>query len=124
MESQFKKVLQEEFDISFNSLYTITNMPISRFLDFLITSGNYESYMEKLLVAFNPSTVNGLMCRNTLSVGWDGFLYDCDFNQMLDLKIKNGEAMHISSFDAAFLRKRDILISQHCYGCTAGAGSS
>ncbi|MBK6482078.1 MAG: arsenosugar biosynthesis radical SAM protein ArsS [Chitinophagaceae bacterium] len=124
LESQFKKVLQEEFDISFNSLYTITNMPISRFLDFLITSGNYESYMEKLLVAFNPSTVNGLMCRNTLSVGWDGFLYDCDFNQMLDLKIKNGEAMHISSFDAAFLRKRDILISQHCYGCTAGAGSS
>ena len=124
LETQFKKVLQEEFDISFNSLYTITNMPISRFLDFLITSGNYESYMEKLLVAFNPSTVNGLMCRNTLSVGWDGFLYDCDFNQMLDLKIKNGEAMHISSFDAAFLRKRDILISQHCYGCTAGAGSS
>ena len=124
LESQFKKVLQEEFDISFNSLYTITNMPISRFLDFLITSGNYESYMEKLLAAFNPSTVNGLMCRNTLSVGWDGFLYDCDFNQMLDLKIKNGEAMYISSFDAGFLRKRDILVSQHCYGCTAGAGSS
>lgn len=124
LESQFKKVLKEEFDLVFNNLYTITNMPISRFLDFLLTTGNYESYMEKLLTAFNPSTVHGLMCRNTISVGWDGYLYDCDFNQMLDLKISNGEAMHIKNFDLNYLNNREILVSQHCYGCTAGAGSS
>lgn len=124
LESQFKKVLKEEFDLVFNNLYTITNMPISRFLDFLLTSGNYESYMEKLLAAFNPSTVQGLMCRNTISVGWDGYLYDCDFNQMLDLKINNGEALHVKNFDLKYLNHREILVSQHCYGCTAGTGSS
>lgn len=99
-------------------------MPISRFLDFLITSGNYESYLEKLLAAFNPATVNGLMCRNTLSVSWDGYLYDCDFNQMLDLKIGEGDAMHIKNLDLNYLNRREIIVSQHCYGCTAGAGSS
>ncbi|MGB3077173.1 MAG: arsenosugar biosynthesis radical SAM (seleno)protein ArsS [Chitinophagales bacterium] len=124
LEAQFKKVLHEEFDVVFNHLFTITNMPISRFLDFLITSGNYESYLEKLLAAFNPATVNGLMCRNTLSVSWDGYLYDCDFNQMLDLKIGEGDAMHIKNLDLNYLNRREIIVSQHCYGCTAGAGSS
>lgn len=124
LQSQFRKALQDEFEVEFNNLYTINNMPISRFLDFLISSNNYESYMEKLLAAFNPSTVSGLMCRNTISVGWDGYLYDCDFNQMLDLKIGQGEPMHIKNFDIDYLNRRDILVSQHCYGCTAGAGSS
>ncbi len=124
LESQFKKVLHDEYAITFNNLFTITNMPISRFLDYLITSGNYESYMEKLLAAFNPATISGLMCRNTISVGWDGYLYDCDFNQMLDLKTGSDNAMHISTFDSIAAQNREIIISQHCYGCTAGAGSS
>jgi radical SAM/Cys-rich protein len=102
-------------------------MPISRFLEFLLRSGNYQSYMEKLVTAFNPSTVPGLMCRNTISIGWDGYLYDCDFNQMLDLKIHEGIAqkpMHVKDFDSEYLDRREIIVSQHCYGCTAGAGSS
>src|SRR6185312_16230707 len=85
LEAEWKRQLKRRYGIEFNRLYTITNMPISRFLDFLIRSGNLESYMEKLVNAFNPSTVDGLMCRSTLSVGWDGQLYDCDFNQMLEL---------------------------------------
>ena len=129
LESQFKKVLKEEFGVLFNQLYAITNMPISRFLDFLIRSGNYEEYMEKLVTAFNPASVTGVMCRNTISIGWDGYLYDCDFNQMLDLKIHSEGAdaprpMHIKNFDLSYLSHREIIVSQHCYGCTAGAGSS
>lgn len=128
LEVQFRKVLGEEFGIHFNQLFAITNMPISRFLDFLITSNQYEDYMEKLVNAFNPASVSGVMCRNTLSVGWDGYLYDCDFNQMLDLKIqfKNGAItpMHLRDFNLDFLNQREIILSQHCYGCTAGAGSS
>ncbi|MEO5673480.1 MAG: arsenosugar biosynthesis radical SAM (seleno)protein ArsS, partial [Chitinophagales bacterium] len=128
LEVQFRKVLGEEFGIHFNQLFAITNMPISRFLDFLITSNQYEDYMEKLVNAFNPASVSGVMCRNTLSVGWDGYLYDCDFNQMLDLKVqfKNGvdTPMHLRDFNLDFLNQREIILSQHCYGCTAGAGSS
>ncbi|MBX7108825.1 MAG: arsenosugar biosynthesis radical SAM protein ArsS [Chitinophagales bacterium] len=124
LESQFKKVLHDQYAVVFNNLFTITNMPISRFLDYLVSSGNYESYMEKLQAAFNPATINGLMCRNTISVGWDGHLYDCDFNQMLDLKIGSNHAHHISHFNMTDLKHREIIISQHCYGCTAGAGSS
>jgi radical SAM/Cys-rich protein len=128
LEDQFRKVLGEEFGIHFNQLFAITNMPISRFLDFLITSNQYEDYMEKLVNAFNPASVSGVMCRNTLSVGWDGYLYDCDFNQMLDLKIQfqNGvvKPMHLRDFNLDFLNQREIILSQHCYGCTAGAGSS
>ncbi|MBA2423693.1 MAG: arsenosugar biosynthesis radical SAM protein ArsS [Chitinophagales bacterium] len=122
--AQFRKVLVEEFGIHFNNLYAITNMPISRFLEFLLRSGNYESYMEKLVNAFNPAAVSGVMCRNTISIGWDGYLYDCDFNQMLDLKISNGNPMHVRDFNTQFLNDREIILSQHCYGCTAGAGSS
>ncbi len=123
LESQFKKVLREEFSIQFNSLYAITNMPISRFLDFLIQSDNYEGYMDKLVNAFNPQAAQGVMCRNTISVGWDGQLYDCDFNQMLELPVQSA-SNHISSYLPGALLGRDIVLHQHCYGCTAGTGSS
>jgi len=123
LEDQFKKRLYEDFGIEFNGLFTITNLPISRFLEYLIASENYEDYMEALVDAYNPAAVQNVMCRNTLSVSWDGYLYDCDFNQMLEMKV-NGTAQHISDFDINELSKRNIKISQHCYGCTAGAGSS
>ena len=105
-------------------MFTITNIPISRFLDFLIESGNYEDYMEKLVNAFNPSAVSGVMCRNTISIDWQGNLYDCDFNQMLGLKTEKSAGQHISNFDVAALEDRSIVIGQHCFACTAGAGSS
>jgi radical SAM/Cys-rich protein len=110
--------------VVFSHLYTITNMPISRFLDFLIESGNYEGYMERLANAFNPAAAAGVMCRYTLSVGWDGTLYDCDFNQMLDLPLDHSVPNHIRDFDLALLDRRRIVTRNHCYGCTAGAGSS
>jgi radical SAM/Cys-rich protein len=112
----------EDFGIVFNQLYTITNMPISRFLDYLLATENYEDYMRELVSAYNPSALENVMCTNTLSVGWDGSLYDCDFNQMLNLKI-NGPIDHISGYKPE-INKRSIRVSQHCYGCTAGAGSS
>ena len=124
LEKQFKERLLSDHGIYFNNLFTITNMPISRFLDFLIKSGNLEGYMEKLIQAFNPSAARGVMCRNTISIGWDGSLYDCDFNQMLDLEIDQKAAQHISDFELNSLNQRDIVINQHCFGCTAGAGSS
>lgn len=124
IESQFRKELQARHGVEFNRLYTITNMPISRFLEFLVESGNYEGYMERLANAFNPSAAAGVMCRYTLSVGWDGRLYDCDFNQMLDLPIDHGAPSHIRDFDPAQLHQRRIVTRNHCYGCTAGAGSS
>lgn len=123
LEKEYKEALKKRFGIEFNNLYVITNMPISRYLDFLITSGNYESYMEKLVNAYNPTAAANVMCRNTISVGWDGYLYDCDFNQMLELKTNAG-SKHISDFNADELNQRDIIVGQHCYGCTAGAGSS
>lgn len=119
----YKRVLGENYGIVFNELYTLTNLPINRFLDYLLKTGNYEGYMEKLVNAFNPSAAFGVMCRNTISVGWDGTLYDCDFNQMLELKV-NGGAGHIRDFDFETLSARNIVVNQHCYGCTAGAGSS
>ena len=123
LEAEFKRELKRKFDIEFNSLFAITNLPIARFLDYLLESGNYAEYMEKLVEAFNPATVDGLMCRNTISVSWDGYVYDCDFNQMLDLKVAN-PVQHINDFDAQVLNDRQIVLNQHCYGCTAGAGSS
>lgn len=124
LERDFKKELKSHYNIEFNSLFTITNLPISRFLDFLIRTENYEEYMEKLVDAFNPAAVKGVMCRNTISVDYDGYMYDCDFNQMLGLKVDRKAGQHISEFDPEKLEKRHIAISQHCYGCTAGAGSS
>ena len=124
LEREFKRELDRRYGISFDRLYTITNMPISRFLDFLIESGNYEGYMERLVNAFNPAAAAEVMCRNTLSIGWDGQLYDCDFNQMLDETVGFGAPTHIRDFSPELLENRRIVTGLHCYGCTAGAGSS
>lgn len=124
VEAQFRKELQTRHGIEFNHLYTITNMPISRFLEFLIESGNYDAYMERLANAFNPVAAAGVMCRSMISVGWDGTLYDCDFNQMLNLPVDGGMPRHIRDFDPTRLGTRRIVTGNHCYGCTAGAGSS
>ena len=123
LEKDFKEALQKDFGITFNSLFAITNLPISRFLDYLLQSGNYEKYMEKLLAAFNPLAAANVMCRNTLSIGWDGYMYDCDFNQMLELKVAC-KSQHISQFNGSELLHRSVVVNQHCFGCTAGAGSS
>lgn len=123
LENEFKIQLERRYGIVFNALYVITNLPVSRYLDYLIESGNYTSYMTSLVEAFNPATVDGLMCRNTISVSWDGYIYDCDFNQMLDLKVA-AKSSHINDFDLENLLQRKIVLNQHCYGCTAGAGSS
>ncbi len=124
LEALFKKRLAADHGIVFNSLYTLANMPVSRFLEFLLETGNYEEYMQRLAGAFNPDAAEGLMCRYMLSVGWDGRLYDCDFNQMLELVVGNGSPAHIHDFDPARLHGRAIVTGNHCYGCTAGAGSS
>ena len=123
LENDFKKALKNDFDIDFHSLFAITNLPISRFLDYLIASDNYEDYMYNLVEAYNPSAVANVMCTNTLSVSWDGNLYDCDFNQMLNLKVAS-KVKHIKDYNEELLQNRNIIINQHCYGCTAGAGSS
>lgn len=124
LQNEFKTRLRNGFSIEFNELYAITNLPVSRFLDYLLNSGNYEEYMNELANAFNPIAAEGVMCRNMVSIGWDGFLYDCDFNQMLDLKLNHGAPDHIKDFDWEKVLNREIIINQHCYGCTAGAGSS
>ena len=122
VEADFRRELGRRHGVEFNSLYTITNMPINRFLEFLRRSGNYERYMEKLANAYNPAAAEGVMCRDTISIGWDGALYDCDFNQMLDLPVAS--RMHIRDFQPELLAQRRIVTGEHCYGCTAGAGSS
>lgn len=124
IEADFKRELFSRYRITFNNLYTITNMPIRRYLDYLRRSGNEERYMRKLVEAFNPSTVEGLMCRELVSVDWTGRLYDCDFNQMLELPVANQLAQHVSDFDPASFAGRTITTGPHCFGCTAGAGSS
>ena len=124
LEADWKRQLQRRHGISFNRLYTITNMPISRYLQFLIDSGNLQGYMDRLVTAFNPAAVDGLMCRFTLSVGWDGRLYDCDFNQMIDLGTATEAPQTIFDATPASLAARRIVVGPHCFGCTAGAGSS
>ncbi len=123
LEADYKKVLFDDFKIEFDSLFTITNLPISRFLDYLLVIGKYESYMKLLSDSFNPQSIEGLMCKNTLSVRWDGKLYDCDFNQMLELPVSSSIGS-ISDFNDVQLLNRNIVINNHCLGCTAGAGSS
>ncbi|MGB0895892.1 MAG: arsenosugar biosynthesis radical SAM (seleno)protein ArsS [Flavobacteriaceae bacterium] len=123
LESEFKKALKNHFNIEFHNLFAITNLPISRFLDYLIASDNYDDYMYALVDAYNPEAVKNVMCTNTISVSWDGWLYDCDFNQMLELKVAS-KVKHISEYNEDLLQNRHIITSQHCYGCTAGAGSS
>jgi radical SAM/Cys-rich protein len=124
LEAAYRKELGARFGVEFTRLYTITNMPISRFLDDLLQSGKYDAYMQKLIDAFNPVAVEGVMCRTTLSVNWDGTLSDCDFNQMLELPLIPGHPRHIRDFDTDVLSARRIVTGQHCYGCTAGSGSS
>jgi radical SAM/Cys-rich protein len=124
LEAQFRRELTARHGVVFNRLFTITNMPISRFLEFLLETGNYEAYMERLAGAFNAAAAAGVMCRQTISVGWDGTLYDCDFNQMLEMPVGFGAPAHVRDFDPARLAARRIATGPHCYGCTAGAGSS
>jgi radical SAM/Cys-rich protein len=124
LEADWKRELQRKHGIVFNRLYTITNMPISRYLQYLVDSGNLQGYMDRLVAAFNPATIDGLMCRSTLSVGWDGRLYDCDFNQMIELGTAPDAPQTIFEATPAALASRPIMIGRHCFGCTAGAGSS
>ena len=125
LEADFRRELKQKFGIVFNRLYTITNMPIHRFRDQLERLGAYDDYMTKLANAFNPTAAAGVMCRSMISVGYDGALYDCDFNQMLEMGLEpNGEPMTVFNFDDDALMKRRIRFASHCFGCTAGAGSS
>jgi len=122
IENEWKVALQRDFGITFDRLLALNNMPISRFLEWLIETDNLDSYMSRLIDAFNPGAVSGVMCRNTISVSWDGRLFDCDFNQMLDLDAAG--AMSIETFDFDRWQKRSVVTRAHCFGCTAGAGSS
>jgi len=127
LEADYKERLREDFGIIFNQLYTITNMPISRFAAYLRSTKQYREYMELLINNFNPSTLGGLMCLNTLSIGWDGKLYDCDFNQMLDMALDGpvgGKALTVHDLDPGLLADRVVDTGSHCFGCTAGTGSS
>lgn len=124
LETQFKKKLKDGYDIDFNSLFAITNLPVSRFLEYLVAAERYQEYMEELANAFNPAAAMGVMCRNTISVSWDGYLYDCDFNQMLELKLAGNAPKHLRDWNVEAINQRNIIVNQHCYGCTAGAGSS
>jgi radical SAM/Cys-rich protein len=124
LERDWKRELKRRYDVEFDRLYTITNMPISRFLAFLEERGRTADYLTMLANAFNPAAAAGVMCRTTLSVGWDGTLYDCDFNQMLDLPVTAAAPRTIFEADRAALEGRDIAVGPHCFGCTAGAGSS
>jgi radical SAM/Cys-rich protein len=124
LEADYRRTLRERHAVEFDRLYTITNLPISRFLEYLERSGNLEEYMRQLHAAFNPATLNGLMCRETLSVGWDGRLFDCDFNQMLELTVDGALPRHIDQFVDGAFAEAAIVTGQHCYGCTAGSGSS
>ncbi len=124
IEADWKREMKTRYDIEFSSLFSITNMPISRYLEWLESSGNLASYMQTLVDAFNPEAVNGVMCRNTISVGWDGRLFDCDFNQMLELELAPGQPRRIQDFDLSALSNRQIVTGRHCFGCTAGSGSS
>ena len=124
IEADFKRELLARHGVVFDRLYTITNMPVRRFLEYLRRSGNEERYMRRLVDAFNPAAVEGLMCRTTLSVDWTGRLYDCDFNQMLGLGVDGALPQTIGELDPARFARREIETGAHCFGCTAGAGSS
>lgn len=121
---EYRKRLSDEHGIVFNHLYSLTNCPVGRYLEFLIRTENYEDYMTELINAFNGAAVDRVMCRTTLSVGWDGKLYDCDFNQMLAIPVDHGAPAHIDIFNFDQLKSRQIVVANHCYACTAGAGSS
>lgn len=125
LEADYKRELKNHYDITFDRLYALANLPVSRFASFLKRNGEYEEYMELLVSAFNPATVDGLMCRNTLSVDWKGFVYDCDFNQMLKMNLESeGEPLALWDIDPSSLEGDSIQVDEHCFGCTAGCGSS
>jgi radical SAM/Cys-rich protein len=124
LESEYRRVLRDTHGIHFNTLFCLINCPVGRYLEYLKTSGNLDDYMRALRCAFNTGTVENIMCRTTLSVGWDGRLYDCDFNQMLDLTVNSGAPDHIRDFDFDRLANREVVVRGHCFACTAGAGSS
>ncbi len=124
LEAEYKSELNKNFDISFNKLFTFSNMPIGRFREFLRSSGNLDSYMLKLRDSFNPATLDGLMCRHLISVAWDGALYDCDFNLVLGLTLDENRPTDIGAFDYSSLSRRRIAVGDHCFGCTAGQGST
>jgi len=124
LEGEWKREMKRLHGVTFDALYTITNMPISRYLEWLLDSGNLETYMDELVRRFNPAAAAGVMCRDTISVGWDGTIYDCDFNQMLSMPAGARPPLHVSEFDLAELEAREIAVDRHCFGCAAGAGSS
>lgn len=125
LEADYKRELAAHFGIAFDRLFTITNLPIARFAAHLRHIGEYERYLELLVASFNPATVSGLMCRNTLNISWQGEVFDCDFNQMLDLGWREqGRALSLWDIDPAQVNRRPILTGDHCFGCTAGTGSS
>jgi radical SAM/Cys-rich protein len=124
LEHEYHMRLLTEQGVHFNRLFCLTNLPVGRYLDYLIESGNFEDYLSALCHSFNPAAVKNVMCLTMLSVGWDGSLYDCDFNQMLDLTVNHGAPTNIINFDMDKLKNREIVINNHCYGCVAGLGSS
>jgi len=124
LEDDYKVRLKEDFGITFNNLYTITNLPIARYLEYLLNVDRYEDYMMLLANSFNSSAASEVMCRNTLSVDWNGDLFDCDFNQMLQLPVAVKSSRNIRDFNMEELNQRQIVLNNHCYGCTAGEGSS
>ncbi|HYA26856.1 MAG TPA: arsenosugar biosynthesis radical SAM (seleno)protein ArsS [Thermodesulfovibrionales bacterium] len=124
VEQDYKRELQKKFGIVFDNLYAFTNMPIGRFKDYLIISNNCDRYMENLIASFNPLILDGLMCRYLINISWDGMLHDCDFNQILGLKTNSDCPQHIRCFDYRLLSRRRITVGEHCYGCTAGQGST
>jgi radical SAM/Cys-rich protein len=123
LEADYKRVLGEEYGIAFNKLFVLANMPIQRFGSALITKGDFEGYLDLLQRAHLDANLDGVMCRNLISVDWKGFVYDCDFNQMLDLPL-GGKRVHLSELLDADIEGHDIRVAGHCYGCTAGQGSS
>ncbi|EMI45651.1 arsenosugar biosynthesis radical SAM (seleno)protein ArsS [Rhodopirellula sp. SWK7] len=124
LEATYRRELKARYDVEFSELHTITNLPISRFLDDLRQTGQFDEYMQTLVAQFNPMTVDGVMCRSMLSVDWQGKLFDCDFNQMLNIELAEGMPQSIGEFDASMLSGRPIMTGRHCFGCTAGCGSS
>jgi radical SAM/Cys-rich protein len=124
LEAEYKRELKQHFGIVFNNLYTITNLPIARFASYLRHNNKFEDYMQLLIDSFNPSTIEGLMCRNTINVGWRGEVYDCDFNQQLGMQWRNGKPLFLWDLHPGEIDNREIMTGDHCFGCTAGAGSS
>ncbi len=124
LEGDYKRELRNRYNISFTRLFAFTNMPVGRFRDSLVRSGHFDQYLDMLAEAFNPCTLGNIMCRNLVSVAWDGRLYDCDFNQVLGLAVNSDVPQHITSFDYKSLAQRRITVDDHCFGCTAGQGST